>query len=140
VVDQGLWDRDDTLPLHLYDNSALSSLVMTDRLESAAPATQVTVALTTLDRIVAQLGLTKVDHIKMDIEGAERQALRGAEATIRRFRPQLAVATENLDDDIVVLPALVESLGLGYTRTNGPCRIVRPPFVVRPEVVCFSEP
>ncbi len=139
VVDQGLWERDDTLTLHLYDNSALSSLVMTDRMESTAPATQVVVPLTTLDRLVAQLGLTKVDHIKIDIEGAERQALRGAEATIRRFRPQLAIATENLVDDISVLPALVDSFKLGYTRTNGPCRIVRPPFVVRPEVVCFSQ-
>jgi FkbM family methyltransferase len=44
-----------------------------------------------LDAIVADEGLQRVDLIKLDIEGAEYDALRGAEATIRRFRPAILV-------------------------------------------------
>jgi hypothetical protein len=38
--------------------------------------------LTTIDKLVAELKLPKVDFIKMDIEGAEVKALNGARETI----------------------------------------------------------
>ena len=44
-----------------------------------------------LDAIVADEGLDRVDLIKLDLEGAEYDALLGAEATIRRFRPAILV-------------------------------------------------
>lgn len=44
-----------------------------------------------LDDYVAEKGLDRVDFIKADIEGAERDMLRGAVETIRRFSPKLAI-------------------------------------------------
>ena len=44
-----------------------------------------------LDALVAELALDRVDFIKMDIEGAEHAALRGAQETLRKFRPTLLV-------------------------------------------------
>lgn len=44
-----------------------------------------------LDAIVADEGLDRVDLVKLDLEGAEYDALLGAEATIRRFRPAILV-------------------------------------------------
>ncbi|HTV46723.1 MAG TPA: FkbM family methyltransferase [Stellaceae bacterium] len=49
------------------------------------------VALTTIDAVVATLGLGRVDFIKADIEGWELSLLRGAEGTLRRFRPGLLI-------------------------------------------------
>jgi FkbM family methyltransferase len=49
------------------------------------------VALTTLDMAVAALALDRLDFVKADIEGWELQLLRGAEASLRRFRPRLFV-------------------------------------------------
>jgi len=57
--------------------------------EIARPARMETVALTTLDALVEREGLPRVDLIKADIEGWEIPMLRGAQATLARFRPAL---------------------------------------------------
>lgn len=52
----------------------------------------------TIDSLVDDLGLAKVDWIKMDIEGAEVEALQGAQKTLARFRPDLFIEVhETLD-------------------------------------------
>ena len=43
-------------------------------------------------------GLQRLDLIKMDIEGAEIQAVRGAVGTLTRLRPHLAIASYHLVD------------------------------------------
>jgi FkbM family methyltransferase len=48
-----------------------------------------TVRLTTLDRFAAETGLQRLDFIKADVEGWEVRLLRGAMASIARFRPAL---------------------------------------------------
>lgn len=45
----------------------------------------------TLDQLVAAQGLTKLDFIKVDIEGWEAHMLAGAEQTLRRFRPSVMI-------------------------------------------------
>jgi FkbM family methyltransferase len=52
------------------------------------------VPLRTLDELVAERGFARVDVIKCDVEGVELFALRGAQETIRRFRPQLVLEIE----------------------------------------------
>ncbi len=47
------------------------------------------VQLQPLDEIVEREGLGRLDILKMDIEGAEHAALRGATETLRRFRPMI---------------------------------------------------
>jgi len=49
------------------------------------------VPTTTLDRHAEETGLTRLDLVKIDIEGAEVGALRGGERTLRRFRPTLVI-------------------------------------------------
>jgi FkbM family methyltransferase len=68
----------------------------------------------TIDGLVARGDVDRVDFIKLDIEGAELQALRGARETLTRFRPRLAIAAYHKPDDLVLLPAFVDSLGAGY--------------------------
>ena len=52
--------------------------------------------------------------IKFDLEGAERAALKGAEATIRTWRPKLAISAYHLADDLWELPAMIAELTPGY--------------------------
>jgi FkbM family methyltransferase len=48
---------------------------------------ETTVQVTTLDALVDDLGLTRMDLIKLDLEGFELDALKGAQKTISRFSP-----------------------------------------------------
>ena len=50
-----------------------------------------TIPLTTIDKVVDDLELQRVDIMKVDIEGAELPALHGAEKTLRRFKPSIAI-------------------------------------------------
>ena len=52
------------------------------------------IATTSLDRLVAEEGLERIDFIKMDVEGSELHVLRGAREVLRRFHPMLMVELE----------------------------------------------
>lgn len=47
------------------------------------------IEITTLDSFVMEYAISKIDFIKVDVEGAETLFLEGAEKTIRRFQPML---------------------------------------------------
>jgi hypothetical protein len=50
----------------------------------------------------------------MDIEGAELAALRGAERTLRRDRPRLAISLYHKPEDFYEIPEFLAGLGAGY--------------------------
>ena len=60
-----------------------------------------------LDEIFANVPVTM---IKMDIEGAEYDALRGAATVIQRDRPVLAICVYHLQNDIWRIPLLVREM------------------------------
>lgn len=61
----------------------------------------------TIDDIVEQQHLSRVDFIKMDIEGGEVDALRGAEETLKKFTPRLAISVYHRPHDLPDIVALV---------------------------------
>ena len=70
--------------------------------------------LTTFDKLVAELKLDRVDFVKMDIEGAERNAVLGAKETLRRFKPRMALCVYHRPEDPVAIPRAVLDLAPGY--------------------------
>ncbi len=53
-------------------------------------------------------------YIKMDVEGAEENALRGAKETVANCRPKLNVAVYHRNEDMWKLPLLIHSLNSRY--------------------------
>ena len=65
------------------------------------------VQTTTIDDFVRENNLPRVDFIKADIEGFERHMLAGAQDTLARFAPKLALCTYHLPDDPEVMTRLI---------------------------------
>lgn len=66
---------------------------------NAPSSTSIDVPIMTLDALVDQLQLTKLDFIKCDAEGLDVEILRSGEKTLRRFHPKVAICTYHEDDD-----------------------------------------
>jgi FkbM family methyltransferase len=133
VYPQGIWDHVDTLELAEAGagNTVGNSFVFGRKL-----ATKVKVPLTTVDLLTAELHLPRVDFIKMDIEGAEKQALRGAAETIRKYHPRMAIAAEHLAEDPREIPKVVRAIWPGYRAQASTC--IDDFSTAPPEVVLFT--
>lgn len=58
----------------------------------------------TIDSFVENRKLSRIDLIKLDLEGADAQALNGAMKTILKFRPQLALSIYHFPEDLFQIP------------------------------------
>ncbi|MEF9989769.1 MAG: FkbM family methyltransferase [Christensenellaceae bacterium] len=56
----------------------------------------------------------RVTFIKMDIEGAEKNALLGASKTIAQYKPKLAISIYHKREDYFELPLLIQKLNPSY--------------------------
>jgi FkbM family methyltransferase len=68
----------------------------------------------TIDALVADGSIPRVDFIKVDVEGADLSVLEGAAEAIRAQRPRIAIACYHKPDDLVAIPDLLASLGVPY--------------------------
>jgi FkbM family methyltransferase len=71
----------------------------------------------TLDSVVSESGISRLDFIKLDVDGYEAQVLRGAIKTLERFRPTMLfeLAPYLLDETPGQFESLLAALsGLGY--------------------------
>jgi FkbM family methyltransferase len=72
---------------------------------------EIEMPVTTLDDVI---GEGAVSYIKMNIEGAEIDALRGGERLIRRELPKLALSAYHRPSDLWRIPELVKQFDAGY--------------------------
>jgi len=68
----------------------------------------------TIDDLRSDKDLDVIDFIKMDIEGAELEALKGSVKTIQQCKPKLAISVYHNIQDFWEIPQWIDSLGLGY--------------------------
>lgn len=105
VFPYGLWNE--TTELIFDDTLGPNSKCINDECK----ADRVIVKTAMLDDI---LNGEKATFIKMDIEGAELNALKGAKETIIKYKPKLAVCVYHKKEDIIDIPMYIHNLVPDY--------------------------
>jgi len=124
IIVQPIACTDAETTLTLFDstpggNSGSSSL---SRANAGARSRPYTVRGRPIDDVVGELGLSRVDVIKADVEGAELLVLRGAAQTLRRFHPVLILEVvprqlRNMNASVEELEAFIKASGYGEPET-----------------------
>ncbi len=86
-----------------------------------------------LDDLFAQQNFSPT-YVKMDIEGSELDALKGAQNTIRSQSPILAICSYHRHDDLWRIPAYIHSLYPDYSL------FLRPHEIEGWQLVCYAVP
>lgn len=68
----------------------------------------------TIDGLVESKHIERIDLIKLDVEGSELAALQGAEGSLKRWHPKLAISLYHRPQDFFSLPLWLSSLDCGY--------------------------
>lgn len=89
--------------LHI-SSAGTGSMIVTD-------AGAESISIDTLDHL---LGGVPVTYIKMDIEGMECPALRGAKGLIQKYHPKLAICCYHSDADLIGVPREILKLSPDY--------------------------
>jgi len=98
LINAGAYDREGEVFFSGHGEAAAITMEKQDGRES--------IRVNTIDN----LNLEKVTLIKMDIEGAELNALKGAEKTILRDKPKLAICIYHSHGDMLHIPEYIHQL------------------------------
>jgi FkbM family methyltransferase len=121
VYPKGIWDSEGALTFFEAGDGVGNSFV--EHHADSRPVASIPV--TTVDRVAAELHLSRVDFIKGDVKGAAERLLRGATGVIARDRPRLAFSTEEPVDDAPSIARLVTTIQPAYQTQCGPCLLDR---------------
>lgn len=110
----GLWDKRTTLYFNSTD-------VLGDEHSigcSISDQGDIKIEVEALDALVSQLDIIP-SYIKMDIEGAEYEAILGASQTIKQHKPKLAICLYHKPKDLWQLPKLIHQIRDDYSFSLG---------------------
>jgi FkbM family methyltransferase len=115
ALKKGLWNREETLKFNAGMNQSSSVTFGAE-----AGAKMVEIACVDLDRLLAELKIPQVDFIKMDIEGAEIEAIAGMKNILQSGKTAFAIASYHVRDGSQTYLELEKSfLQLGYQVHTG---------------------
>lgn len=106
LIELGLWDKKEKMQMAVGNGG--SSVLYPINGES------VECELISLDDFVSANKINKIDYIKMDIESAEPNALRGAQKTIKKYKPDMAVCIYHSPSHLWDIALYINSFNIGY--------------------------
>src|SRR5580704_462706 len=118
VYPKGIWDEEKTLVFYSNGNGEEG-----DSFLSAGTGARhiADIPVTTIDKIVAELHLPRVDIIKADIKGAGTRMIKGAGQTLRAYHPRMVISVEEAPEDPAEIRAAVLAVAPNYQFRPGPC-------------------
>ena len=105
IIPKALWSEKKTLSL--LGSGDFSSSVS----EEIGVGGNVCVEADTIDHLLPD---QKVTYIKLDVEGAELEVLKGAKRMIQQQSPRLAVSIYHKKEDLWAIPSLIHAYNPGY--------------------------
>lgn len=112
LFEAGLWDSRETL---LFDARGMgeSRVIEDGKNGKLTKETDgiIEIPVVKMDEVLSG---KRVTFIKMDIEGSELRALKGAEDIIRKQKPKLAICVYHKPEDIWEIPGFIQSLRNDY--------------------------
>ena len=133
LLPEGAWDTVGSLQFHIgVTNSGVGSFVGNQNGSQTIEA-----RVRPVDAMVAELGLQRVDLIKIDIEGAERHALKGMRSVLRQWKPRILIDMYHLPDDPEVLPPIIRDGNPGYRSACQSCEYRSDDGTIRPHATLF---
>lgn len=96
------------MPFGLSDSDVEGPTVRTGVHAPAFRISHAPVPLRSLDSLVSRGVIPKVDFIKLDVEGSELAALKGAMTTIRTHKPKLAISLYHKPNDLFEIPLFIQ--------------------------------
>lgn len=88
------------MPYGLSDRNVLCEPIVLNQYAPGFSSRNQQVPLRSVDYLVNAKEIPRMNFIKLDVEGAELESLRGARESIRRFKPKLAVSLYHKPNDI----------------------------------------
>lgn len=106
--------KEDNKGMLFLDKESLGNRIVDKKKEGQSGEEILEIEIKSIDSFIAKNNIAKVDFIKMDIEGFERDALLGAKNIIQTFKPKLAICAYHKRDDFFELPVLIKKLNNEY--------------------------
>jgi FkbM family methyltransferase len=88
------------MPYGLSDKNVLAEPVKLNQYAPGFHAGNSVVPLRSIDYLVNTGEIQHIDFLKLDVEGAELESVRGARESIQRFKPKLAISLYHKPNDI----------------------------------------
>lgn len=107
----GLWNETGEIKFVSSDQTESYGARIQESSAASQGIADVTINTSTIDDY---FGDKRATLIKMDIEGAEYEALEGAAMTMEKYAPKLAISVYHKIDDIYRIPLLIKSIQPGY--------------------------
>jgi hypothetical protein len=118
VYPKGIWDEEKHLVFYANGNGAAGDSFVNQGANARVIAD---IPVTTIDKIVKELGLPRVDIIKADIKGAGTRMIKGGVETIRAYHPRMVISVEEEPEDPAEIRDAVKSIAPSYRFRAGPC-------------------
>jgi FkbM family methyltransferase len=88
------------MPYGLSDKNILAEPIVLNHYSPGFSSGNAQVPLRSIDFLVSTKDIPKIDFIKLDVEGAELDSIRGARNSILRFKPKLAISLYHKPNDL----------------------------------------
>jgi len=107
---KGLWSRSGTVEFQSDGNMGSSILEASGRIASNVSS----IPVMSIEDVVNEYGLERLDFVKLDIEGAEVPVLEASVDVLRRLRPRVIIEAHIVDGQLTTAPLCEILASIGY--------------------------